>query len=294
MEYPKKSQLRHRERSNAIHLLGFAGIAGTPRRLARSRVARDGLRKTHRTQRVGGRCREGTATIAKSARVISRARFRSEEWAICDDGVFRYSLDSARLSQRGLLLVGARNAAPLWSRASISAIALGACKMTTFARNVFALIIALLHASVFAQSCPPGNSRIAPNGRYVNNGDGTITDTANGLMWKQCSEGQAGSVCAGESVVHSWQQALTTASVSEFAGYGDWRLPNIKELNSLVETGCYSPAINSSTFPNTPSVAFWSSTSIDYTARLLEFYEGKSGSANKFAGLRVRLVRSGP
>lgn len=43
-------------------------------------------------------------------------------------------------------------------------------------------------------------------------------------------------------------------------GYEDWRLPNSKELASLVEYACFAPAISVEAFPDTPSASFWTNT----------------------------------
>lgn len=65
---------------------------------------------------------------------------------------------------------------------------------------------------------------------FIDNGDGTITDNATGLMWTQ-DDSQIG---------YDWEDALTYAESSEMAGYTDWRLPNVKELQGIVDYG-YSP-----------------------------------------------------
>jgi hypothetical protein len=69
-----------------------------------------------------------------------------------------------------------------------------------------------------------GNTDYGIN-NFVDNGDGTITDLATGLMWQK-----------GDSITtKNWQQALDYAENLELAGYKDWRLPNAKELQSIVE-----------------------------------------------------------
>jgi len=69
---------------------------------------------------------------------------------------------------------------------------------------------------------------------FHDNGDQTITDRATGLMWLQLDSGllQAGPRGDGRM---NWQQALRWAEELEFAGHSDWRLPNIKELQSIVD-----------------------------------------------------------
>jgi len=122
-----------------------------------------------------------------------------------------------------------------------------------------------LHMSIAAQTCDPSVPATAPASRFNDNGDGTATDRKTGLMWKQCMEGKTGHGCGDASSDVSsldkfnWQQALQRAETSEFAGYQDWRLPNIKELASIVERKCRDSAINSTIFPRMGnSYFFWS------------------------------------
>ncbi|MBW1817849.1 MAG: DUF1566 domain-containing protein [Deltaproteobacteria bacterium] len=70
--------------------------------------------------------------------------------------------------------------------------------------------------------------------RFVDNGDGTITDTATGLMWMRVDSGalEAGDGADGRL---NWRHALQWAETLEYAGYLDWRLPNAKELQSIVD-----------------------------------------------------------
>ena len=94
---------------------------------------------------------------------------------------------------------------------------------------------------------------------YVNNGDGTVTDSDTGLMWAQVP---------GPAV--NWTSALTYAENLTLAGFSDWRLPNIKELQSLTDytlatatTAASAVApVNRVLFPaaTTPATAYWSST----------------------------------
>jgi hypothetical protein len=135
----------------------------------------------------------------------------------------------------------------------------------------------------------------------VDDGDGTITDTATSLIWRQCSEGQANDTsCTGSALTYTWQQALqipqTLNTSGGFAGHTDWRLPNLKELRSIVEEACYSPSINSTRFPNTPSSHFWSasaSASGSSHAWDVGFDGGYSSYGNRSGSKRVRLVRGG-
>ena len=73
---------------------------------------------------------------------------------------------------------------------------------------------------------------------FVDNGNGTITDNATGLMWMQDDSG----------IAMNWEDALSYAEKFSYAGYDDWRLPNVKELQSIVDYSGVFPAINSSMF----------------------------------------------
>jgi len=60
---------------------------------------------------------------------------------------------------------------------------------------------------------------------FGENVDGTISDYASGLMWQQADDGQ----------MRDWEEALAYAENLELAGYADWRLPNAKELQSILD-----------------------------------------------------------
>lgn len=83
---------------------------------------------------------------------------------------------------------------------------------------------------------------------YVNNNDGTITDTDTGLMWTQVPAAATG-----------WDSALSYAENLSLGGYSDWRLPNIKELQTLTDytlttatsTTGIKPSINRTMFAKT-------------------------------------------
>ncbi len=69
-----------------------------------------------------------------------------------------------------------------------------------------------------------GNKEYGKN-NYIDNGDGTISDLATGLMWQQADAG----------VGMDWKNALAYAENLKFANYDDWRLPSVKELQSIVD-----------------------------------------------------------
>ena len=78
-----------------------------------------------------------------------------------------------------------------------------------------------------------GNTQYGKN-KFRDNGDGTITDRATGLTWMQKDSGhlKAGPKQDGKM---NWEQALRWVEGLHYAGHSDWRLPNIKELQSIVD-----------------------------------------------------------
>jgi hypothetical protein len=78
-----------------------------------------------------------------------------------------------------------------------------------------------------------GNPEYGKN-NFVDNKDGTITDKATSLTWMKVDSGtlKAGKNKDGKL---NWQEALEWAENLEYAGYSDWRLPNVKELQSIVD-----------------------------------------------------------
>jgi hypothetical protein len=98
---------------------------------------------------------------------------------------------------------------------------------------------------------------------FADNGDGTVTDKASGLMWSKDDSQKS----------MNWEEALAYAENSTYGGYDDWRLPNIKELQSIVDYSGSFPALDTSVFNitkivneagNTDYPYFWSSTTNPY------------------------------
>ncbi|MBM4050040.1 MAG: DUF1566 domain-containing protein, partial [Planctomycetes bacterium] len=111
-----------------------------------------------------------------------------------------------------------------------------------------------------------GNTSYGVN-QFANNGDGTITDNATGLMWSQADSGGSGL---------NWEQALAwvqTKNSENYLGHNDWRLPDAKELQSIVDytrspnttnSAAIDPLFNSTQITNpanqTDYPFYWAST----------------------------------
>jgi len=82
-------------------------------------------------------------------------------------------------------------------------------------------------------------------------GDGTVTDRATDLMWQQVDDGRT----------RDWVEALQYCEGLTLAGYDDWRLPNVKELQTIVDYTKNDPALDQRYLQQTDKKAwFWSST----------------------------------
>ena len=86
--------------------------------------------------------------------------------------------------------------------------------------------------------------------------DHIATDNGTGLVWA-AYDTEAG---CNNGIGLVWTAAITYCKVLTFAGQSDWRLPNIKELVSIVDYSRFSPAINTTIFPTAKSSSYWSST----------------------------------
>ena len=170
-------------------------------------------------------------------------------------------------------------------------------------RTALAALMALyVVATAAGAQCTAGHLNVhaiesTPTSNFADNGDGTVTDNLTGLMWKKCVQGLSGAQCGSGSVlVLDWRSALAVAISDGTAGYGDWRLPNKKELESIVETCGSVPAINQTRFPATPVAYFWTSTTYARTPDNAWYVHSDNGNTSYFlktSAFAVRLVRSG-
>ena len=142
--------------------------------------------------------------------------------------------------------------------------------------------------------CKSTITHTAPNSRYeLLNSNTEVKDTQTGLIWQRCSLGQtwSGTSCTGWAASYNWTNALQTA---KNMGSG-WRIPNVKELDSLIEQACYAPSINNVIFPITQVNFYWSSSTPPYNSSIAWIVRFGDGAANvdlKPNNHHVRLVRS--
>lgn len=128
--------------------------------------------------------------------------------------------------------------------------------------------------------------------------NGLVQDKNTGLMWTRCAYGQTwdetNTTCTGTPAKVTWQNALQLSANLEMGGHSDWRLPNVKELASIVERKCVDPSVNATLFPNTASENYWTSTTVaadPSAAWAVAYYNGKNNTKDKLVDVHVRFVR---
>jgi hypothetical protein len=131
--------------------------------------------------------------------------------------------------------------------------------------------------------CVRGGS--LPESVFVDNGNGTVSDQSTGLVWEK----------AGSDVSVSWEAALAWCENSAIGGYTDWRLPNINELNSVVDDSRINPAIDP--VFSCSSSWYWSGSTFENgvsQAWHVSFEAGNHGYNSKYLyAAYVRCVRGG-
>lgn len=120
---------------------------------------------------------------------------------------------------------------------------------------------------------------------FVDNGDGTVTDTKLHLMWQKKTDDR----------LHTWSGALYYCKALPLAGHEDWRLPTIEELLSIIDYGARNPAIDKELFPGTIVSYYWTSTNYYSHKELMwqvDFHSGKVDYRHHHNYAYVRAVRS--
>ena len=148
----------------------------------------------------------------------------------------------------------------------------------------------------------------SPVEKFLDNGDGTVTDLRFGLMWTVCTYGQAyneaNKTCQGDGeALITWSKALKSQEMmndESALGHSDWRLPNIKELRTIVERACRNPAIRSEIFPDSLNVVYWSNTvdnevNPSLLGRVVDFADGSEffkATSDNIYGRHVRSINN--
>lgn len=143
--------------------------------------------------------------------------------------------------------------------------------------------------------------------RFVDNQDGSVLDQYTSLIWQRCPLGFSLDDNGTPSVIeddhcqitateeYDWQSALQAADADTLGSSTEWRLPNVKELETLVAE-CITPAIEPLPFPDTPAVLFWTATPAGGDAEdqswLVDFLSGGLSTADRTTPANARLVRT--
>lgn len=155
---------------------------------------------------------------------------------------------------------------------------------------VYITILSLFSSLALSQVCNDNIERSSIEGRFVNTEDGYILDVETMLRWNYCSLGQeyANGNCVGTpSQFETFHDALN--AVASIEGH---RIPNIKELATLVERSCVEPAIDQEVFPDTPLYVYWTSTpKASGSAMIIDFTDGSEIIRDINRPKVIRLVK---
>jgi hypothetical protein len=131
---------------------------------------------------------------------------------------------------------------------------------------------------------------------FYDMGDGTILDATTSLLWEKCFLGQRDSCEGGYALRLNWKAALKYCRRLKLGGK-KWRLPNIKELQSLLDHSNFDYAIHPTYFPwsKNNKVEFWSSTTMDrfeydYRGYLMHIDSGAIKTSPKYYAHHVKCV----
>lgn len=122
-------------------------------------------------------------------------------------------------------------------------------------------------------------------------GDDVAIDRATGLMWA-ADDNQAG--CNNKNKL-DFDDALAYAHNLDFAGFTDWRIPNILELISIINFGVPDPSTYTDVFPSNPADEYLSSTTYIMSSsymRTVHYYDGDINIKQKSDTYLIRCVRN--
>ena len=158
--------------------------------------------------------------------------------------------------------------------------------------QVLLILLVTGTAPVLAQTCNSAIKTTTPTSRFIITRQGTAIDKKTGLEWMRCAAGRTwnGAACAGGAISRNWQQALNLAEAATFAGHDDWRLPNLKELMSIVEVACTNPSLNAKVFFD--PAYYWSATTFAFDpAQAYQVDVSGLGYDDKLYKANARYVR---
>ena len=129
-----------------------------------------------------------------------------------------------------------------------------------------------------------------------------IIDKQSGLMWARCETGKTWDPqyeCIGTAALKNWQETLAhIESTDSYLGYAGWRVPNVKELTSIVERRCLEPSLNSDVFASGQATILWTNSPIDSNSTssvwTVDFAAGTTQTVTPTSSYGFRLVRDCP
>lgn len=178
--------------------------------------------------------------------------------------------------------------------------------LVSFKPKTEAMSVRLVRGSSLDSSCEAGRDSLRFD--VLEAPDGTVYDRKTSLTWMRCSEGYAGSSCTKDTAadafdpskvsddyLSTWLQSVNGNAAAKGLGFGDWRIPTVKELASLVDRCGNSPAISGGFFPGTLPGSYMTSTPNANEKSSFWFVNFVDGTVSVGAPTNksLRLVRGG-
>ena len=129
-------------------------------------------------------------------------------------------------------------------------------------------------------------SKLINADRFAKLADGTVYDSLTNLIWQKTPNADT----------LTWEQALAYADTLTHAGYSDWRLPNIKELQSIQDNTAINPALNTNYFNVFGRKKFWSATTLSNRTTSAWYFDTQFGITTyqtKTSRLNTWVLRGG-
>lgn len=173
------------------------------------------------------------------------------------------------------------------------------CRMMV---TVFVVIFSTLSAPLIHAACDDGLRQKDQAQRFAVVNDGAVVqDRWTGLYWSRCLLGETWNPmlaqCEGSASISSWVQAQMATIAATWAEKDGWRVPNVKELESLVDRACSTPSIHDVAFSGQSAAVSnpqWTSSPVEnygQGAWTVNFKNGSVIPAEKSTEYVSRMVR---
>ena len=178
-------------------------------------------------------------------------------------------------------------------------------RIITMKKTLLLSVLSMASGVIFAADCLTQHEMDNPDHMYSvadANVSQTVQDLETNLTWTRCPLGQSvqAGLCADDAAVpaktYSWEEALLAAeaaNVATYEGASDWRVPSVKELQTIMAPTCKNRAMNELAFPTAANAYIYTATpdtSSTNNVFIMRMSDGHLLPHNKTTGRLVYLV----